>query len=165
MCAGSSVAPPAAASLLSTFLSSSPEAPKVEVYSRKHGAIGEENVLNCFVNGFHPPQISITLLKNGEPMSDVKYMDMSFNDKWYFQQLVYAPFTPQRGDVYSCRVVHSALPEPQTYRWGMSIVCRLRALLMLGCRSQDWLAVWLWCLCSPFLGNRVTRMGWILKVL
>lgn len=98
-------------------LANADEAPKVEVYSRKHAANGEENVLNCFASGFYPPQISITLLKNGQPMSDVKHADMSFNDKWHFQQLVYAPFRPQRGDTYSCKVAHSALPEPQTYRW------------------------------------------------
>ncbi|NXF86626.1 B2MG protein, partial [Eubucco bourcierii] len=98
-------------------LGNADEAPKVEVYSRKDVANGEGNVLHCFVSGFHPPQITITLLKNGKPMSDVKYTDMSFNDKWHFQQLVYAPFTPQRGDIFSCRVVHSTLPEGQTYRW------------------------------------------------
>ncbi|NXP11286.1 B2MG protein, partial [Thinocorus orbignyianus] len=93
------------------------EAPKVEVYARKRAVVGEENILNCFVSGFHPPKIDITLLKNGEPMSGVKYADMSFNEKWYFQRLVYVPFTPQKGDVYACRVVHSALPGPQVYQW------------------------------------------------
>ncbi|XP_010084369.1 PREDICTED: beta-2-microglobulin, partial [Pterocles gutturalis] len=85
--------------------------------SRKHASPGEENTLNCFVSGFHPPKIDISLLKNGEPMSGVKYADMSFNDKWYFQRLVYAPFTPQKGDVYVCRVAHSAFREPQSFRW------------------------------------------------
>ncbi|KAM6196098.1 beta-2-microglobulin [Sarcoramphus papa] len=93
------------------------EAPKVEVYSRKHVALGEENVLNCFVSGFHPPKIDITLLKNGEPMSGVKYADMSFNEKWYFERLVYVPFTPKKDDVYVCRVAHSAFREPQSFRW------------------------------------------------
>ncbi|XP_075569829.1 beta-2-microglobulin [Pelecanus crispus] len=93
------------------------EAPKVDVYSRKHAAYGEENTLNCFVSGFHPPKIDITLLKNGEPMSNVQYTDMSFNDKWYFQRLVYAPFTPKKGDIYVCRVAHSAFREPQLFRW------------------------------------------------
>ncbi|XP_014817066.1 PREDICTED: beta-2-microglobulin [Calidris pugnax] len=93
------------------------EPPKVEVYSRKRAVVGEENTLNCFVSGFHPPKIEITLLKNNQPMSDVKYADMSFNEKWYFQRLVYVPFTPQKGDTYACKVVHSALPEPQVYQW------------------------------------------------
>ncbi|KAM6303054.1 beta-2-microglobulin [Podargus strigoides] len=93
------------------------EAPKVEVYSRSRAVEGEENTLNCFVSGFHPPEIDVTLLKNGEPMSDVKYTDMTFNDKWYFERLIYAPFTPQKGDTYVCRVVHSAFREPQQFRW------------------------------------------------
>ncbi|XP_010121921.1 PREDICTED: beta-2-microglobulin-like, partial [Chlamydotis macqueenii] len=93
------------------------EAPKVEVYSRQRATPGEENTLNCFVSGFHPPKIDITLLKNGEPMSGVKYTDMSFNDKWFFQRLVYAPFTPRKGDVYVCRVAHSTFSEPQSFRW------------------------------------------------
>ncbi|NXH74407.1 B2MG protein, partial [Hydrobates tethys] len=92
------------------------EAPKVEVYSR-HVTDGKKNTLNCFVSGFHPPKIDISLLKNGEPMSDVQYADMSFNDKWYFQRLVYAPFTPKKGDVYVCRVVHSTFREPQLFQW------------------------------------------------
>ncbi|XP_009467994.1 PREDICTED: beta-2-microglobulin [Nipponia nippon] len=93
------------------------EPPKVEVYSRKHVSPGEENTLNCFVSGFHPPKIDVSLLKNGEPMSGVKYTDMSFNDKWYFERLVYVPFTPKKGDVYVCRVDHSAFREPQSFRW------------------------------------------------
>ncbi|XP_072726106.1 beta-2-microglobulin [Ciconia boyciana] len=93
------------------------EAPKVEVYSRKRVTPGEENTLNCFVSGFHPPKIDISLLKNGEPMSNVKYADMSFNDKWHFQRLVYAPFTPKKGDIYVCRVAHSTFREPQSFRW------------------------------------------------
>ncbi|NXQ91399.1 B2MG protein, partial [Nyctibius grandis] len=95
----------------------SPQTPKVEVYSRKHVTPGQENTLNCFVSGFHPPKIDITLLKNGEPMSDVQYADMSFNDKWYFQRLVYVPFVPEKGSVYNCRVDHAAFREPQLYRW------------------------------------------------
>ncbi|XP_042660013.1 beta-2-microglobulin [Tyto alba] len=93
------------------------EPPKVEVYSRSHASDGQQNTLNCFVSGFHPPKIEITLLKNGEPMSGVKYADMTFDDKWAFQRLVYAPFTPQKGDVYVCRVAHSAFREPQSFRW------------------------------------------------
>ncbi|KAM6245837.1 beta-2-microglobulin [Spheniscus humboldti] len=93
------------------------EAPKVEVYSRKHVSDGEENVLNCFVSGFHPPKIDISLLKNGEPMSNVKSTDMSFNENWQFQRLVYAPFTPRKGDVYVCRVAHSTFREPQFFLW------------------------------------------------
>ncbi|XP_054069551.1 beta-2-microglobulin [Rissa tridactyla] len=103
--------------LLLVALVAADEAPKVEVYSRKRAVVGEENTLNCFVSGFHPPKIEITLLKNGAPMSDVQYADMSFNDKWHFQRLVYVPFTPMKGDVYACKVAHSTLQEPQVFQW------------------------------------------------
>lgn len=89
------------------------------MYSRHPVTAGSENVLNCYVEGFHPPKIDITLLKNGEPMKNVKYSDMSFNDDWTFHRLVYATFTPTKSDVYTCRVDHEAFTEPQSFRWGM----------------------------------------------
>ncbi|NXC61822.1 B2MG protein, partial [Aleadryas rufinucha] len=93
-------------------------APKVEVYARSRAEEGKENTLHCFVTGFHPPNIDIELLKNGERIPGVKYGDLSFNDKWQFQRLVYAPFTPTRDDIFVCRVAHSTMAEPRIYRWG-----------------------------------------------
>ncbi|NXG07613.1 B2MG protein, partial [Sakesphorus luctuosus] len=92
-------------------------APNVDVYARTRAVEGVENTLHCFITGFHPPKIDVELLKNGEPMPNVKYGDLSFNEKWRFQRLVYAPFVPVRGDEYTCRVMHSTMAEPQTYRW------------------------------------------------
>lgn len=96
----------------------SPEAPKVEVYARSRAEEGKENILHCFVTGFHPPKIDIELLKNGNPISGVMYGDLSFNEKWQFQRLVYAPFIPTREDTFVCRVAHSTMAEPRIYRWG-----------------------------------------------
>ncbi|NXA97677.1 B2MG protein, partial [Melanocharis versteri] len=92
-------------------------APKVEVYARSRAEEGKENVLHCFITGFYPAKIDIELLKNEEPIPDVKYGDLSFNEKWQFQRLVYVPFTPTREDTFSCRVAHSSMAEPRTYRW------------------------------------------------
>ncbi|XP_032927067.1 beta-2-microglobulin [Catharus ustulatus] len=93
------------------------EAPKVEVYARSRAEEGKENILHCFVTGFHPPKIDIELLKNDKPIPDVKYGDLSFDEKWQFQRLVYVPFVPTRGDTFSCRVAHSTMAEPRIYRW------------------------------------------------
>ncbi|XP_058667417.1 beta-2-microglobulin [Ammospiza nelsoni] len=98
-------------------LGAAAEAPKVEVYARSRAEEGKENTLHCFVTGFHPPRIDIELLKNGVPIPDVTYGDLSFNDKWQFQRLVYAPFTPTRDDIFSCRVAHSTMPGPHNYIW------------------------------------------------
>ncbi|RLW03628.1 hypothetical protein DV515_00006231 [Chloebia gouldiae] len=100
-------------------LGAAAEPPKVEVYARSHAEEGKENILHCFVTGFHPPKIDIKLLKNGEPIPGVKYGDLSFNEKWQFQRLVYVPFTPTRGDTFSCEVAHSTMPKPRIYLWGM----------------------------------------------
>ncbi|XP_054128807.1 beta-2-microglobulin [Melozone crissalis] len=98
-------------------LGAAAEAPKVEVYARSRAEVGKENTLHCFVTGFHPPKIDIELLKNGVPMPGVTYGDLSFNDKWQFQRLVYAPFIPTREDIFSCRVAHSTMPESRNYIW------------------------------------------------
>ncbi|NWV80669.1 B2MG protein, partial [Dasyornis broadbenti] len=98
-------------------LGTAAEAPKVDVYARSRAKEGQENTLHCFVTGFHPPKIDITLLKNGEPIPGVTYGDLSFNEKWQFQRLVYVPFVPTRGDTFACRVAHSTMAMPQTYRW------------------------------------------------
>ncbi|NXL83779.1 B2MG protein, partial [Alectura lathami] len=93
-------------------------APKVQVYSRFPVKMGSENVLNCYVEGFHPPKIGIALLKDGVPMEGVQYSDMSFNDDWTFQRLAHVPFTPAKDAVYACQVEHEAFAEPQLFRWG-----------------------------------------------
>ncbi|XP_041878705.1 beta-2-microglobulin [Corvus kubaryi] len=98
-------------------LGAAAEAPKVEVYARSRAEEGKQNTLHCFVTGFHPPKIDIQLLKNGEPISGVMYGDLSFNEKWQFQRLVYVPFTPTRGDTFACRVEHSTMTGPRIYRW------------------------------------------------
>ncbi|NWV91587.1 B2MG protein, partial [Machaerirhynchus nigripectus] len=93
------------------------EAPKVEVYARSRAEEGKENILHCFITGFHPPKIDIELLKNGERIPGITYGDLSFNERWQFQRLVYAPFTPTREDTFVCRVAHSTMPEPRNYQW------------------------------------------------
>uniref|UniRef100_A0A8C5UA81 Beta-2-microglobulin n=1 Tax=Malurus cyaneus samueli TaxID=2593467 RepID=A0A8C5UA81_9PASS len=99
-------------------------APKVEVYARSRAEEGKENILVCFVSGFHPPEIDIDLLKNGENMPNVLYGDFTFDEKGQFQRLVHVPFTPTKGDIFICRVEHSSMPEPP-------LVLILRDLVML----------------------------------
>uniref|UniRef100_A0A674H3T7 Beta-2-microglobulin n=1 Tax=Taeniopygia guttata TaxID=59729 RepID=A0A674H3T7_TAEGU len=100
-------------------LGAAAESPKVEVYARSRAEEGKENILHCFVTGFHPPKIDIKLLKNGDPIPGVKYGDLSFNEKWQFQRLVYVPFTPTRGDTFSCEVAHSTMPKSRNYLWDL----------------------------------------------
>ncbi|XP_025899726.1 beta-2-microglobulin [Nothoprocta perdicaria] len=98
-------------------LQAATHAPKVQVYSRHPVTFGAENVLNCYAEDFHPPKIHMTLLQDDKPMPNVQYSDMSFSDNWTFRRLAYAAFVPAKGSVYTCRVEHVALPEPQTFKW------------------------------------------------
>ncbi|XP_021097335.1 beta-2-microglobulin isoform X2 [Heterocephalus glaber] len=94
-----------------------PETPKIQVYSRHPAENGKPNYLNCYVSGFHPPQIEVELLKNGEKMEKVEKSDLSFSKDWTFYLLVHTNFTPNDNDEYSCRVLHVTLEEPKIVKW------------------------------------------------
>ena len=69
------------------------------------------------LSGFHPPQIEIDLLKNGEKMN-AEQSDLSFSKDWSFYLLVHTEFTPNAVDQYSCRVKHVTLDKPKIVKWG-----------------------------------------------
>ncbi|XP_005006137.1 beta-2-microglobulin isoform X1 [Cavia porcellus] len=92
-------------------------APRVQVYSRHPAENGKQNFINCYVSGFHPPQIEVELLKNGKKIDNVEMSDLSFSKDWTFYLLVHAAFTPNDSDEYSCRVSHITLSEPKIVKW------------------------------------------------
>ncbi|XP_043942284.1 beta-2-microglobulin-like [Protopterus annectens] len=92
--------------------------PKVQVYTRKHPVNGEDNVFQCYASGFHPPDIKIALMKNGQEMKDSQQTDMGFANDWTFKVLKYAPFTPNSNDKIECRVSHHG--DDKSYVWDPS---------------------------------------------
>ncbi|XP_073723621.1 beta-2-microglobulin, like [Misgurnus anguillicaudatus] len=98
---------------VSCFAKQSP--PKVQVYSRNVGEYGKENVLICHASGFHPPDITIKLFKNGVEIPDASQTDLSFEQGWDFQLTKFVKFTPQNGETYTCEVEH--LSVPKTFTW------------------------------------------------
>ncbi|XP_007533972.1 beta-2-microglobulin-like [Erinaceus europaeus] len=90
--------------------------PRVQVYLRHPVENGKLNYLNCYVSGFHPPQIEIELLKNGEKMTS-EQSDLSFSKDWPFYLLVHSSFTPNGKDKYACHVTHETLSTPLTIEW------------------------------------------------
>ncbi|XP_005381481.1 PREDICTED: beta-2-microglobulin [Chinchilla lanigera] len=90
--------------------------PRVQVYSRHPAENGKSNFLNCYVSGFHPPQIEVELLKNGEKM-EVEKSDLSFSKDWTFYLLVHGAFIPSEKDEFSCSVSHVTLSEPLIVKW------------------------------------------------
>ncbi|XP_067438426.1 beta-2-microglobulin [Thunnus thynnus] len=89
--------------------------PKVQVYSSKPGEFGMENTLICHVSGFHPPDISIQLMKNGVELPDAKQTDLAFKQDWHFHLTKSVAFSPLREDKYSCKVTHGA--STKDYAW------------------------------------------------
>ncbi|KAG7454465.1 hypothetical protein MATL_G00260050 [Megalops atlanticus] len=89
--------------------------PKVQVYSRNPGEFGKSNTLICHVSGFHPPDISITLLKDGVEIPNAKQTDLAFEQSWQFHLTKTVAFTPQKGETYTCRVRH--IQDAKNYNW------------------------------------------------
>ncbi|XP_077565911.1 beta-2-microglobulin-like [Stigmatopora nigra] len=85
--------------------------PTVNVYSHLPGQFGQPNTLICHVSHFHPPDISIELMKNGKEMRDAIESDLSFEKTWQFHLTKHVQFTPSKDDQYACRVTHSTTPS------------------------------------------------------
>uniref|UniRef100_A0A674A324 Beta-2-microglobulin n=1 Tax=Salmo trutta TaxID=8032 RepID=A0A674A324_SALTR len=102
------------------FINAKESPPKVQVYSRNPGEHGKDNTLICHVSGFHPPDISIQLLKNGVEIPDAKQTDLAFEQGWQFHLTKSVGFTPASGEEYTCRVRH--LKNLKTYTWGELLV-------------------------------------------
>ncbi|XP_051547464.1 beta-2-microglobulin-like [Myxocyprinus asiaticus] len=80
--------------------------PKVKVYSHFPGEYGKENTLICHVSDFHPPDITIELLKNGQVIPDAQQTDLAFEKGWQFHLTKSVSFKPEKADNYVCRVRH-----------------------------------------------------------
>jgi len=91
--------------------------PKVQVYSRNPGKVDDTkaNTLICHVSGFHPPDITITLLKNGQEIPNAQQTDLAFESGWQFHLTKHVAFTPKAGETYSCKVRH--MQTTKDYSW------------------------------------------------
>ncbi|XP_042367449.1 beta-2-microglobulin-like [Plectropomus leopardus] len=89
--------------------------PKVQVYTREPGELGKTNTFICHVSGFHPPQISIKLLKNGQEMSGAKQTDLTFEENWHYHLTKFVRFTPKEGEAFACNVTH--MENSRLYYW------------------------------------------------
>ncbi|XP_078508579.1 beta-2-microglobulin [Lissotriton helveticus] len=90
--------------------------PKVNMYTTGPLEEGKENTGVCLVRGFHPPDIKVAVLKNGEEIKNTQGTDMSFDNDWKYQWMKYFTFTYTSGDEYECRVAHGQ-SEPKVYKW------------------------------------------------
>lgn len=89
--------------------------PKVQVYTRSPGHYGTANTLICHVSGFHPPEITIELLRNDKEIPGSQQTDLAFEENWHYHMTKHVPFTPTKEDVFTCRVTHGGTKN--TYIW------------------------------------------------
>uniref|UniRef100_H9GC47 Beta-2-microglobulin n=1 Tax=Anolis carolinensis TaxID=28377 RepID=H9GC47_ANOCA len=92
--------------------------PNVQVYSYNPVVKGKKNILHCYVDGFHPPEIKITFQKNGVLIEKVETTELTFRLDWTFELLAYIPIVPDGKSNYSCIVVHSSITAPKNVTWG-----------------------------------------------
>ncbi|XP_063095165.1 rano class II histocompatibility antigen, A beta chain-like [Cavia porcellus] len=92
--------------------------PMVTISPSRTEALNHHNLLVCSVSDFYPGQVKVQWFRNGqEETARVVSTPLIRNGDWTFQMLVMLEMTPQRGDVYTCRVEHPSLQSPITVEW------------------------------------------------
>nr|AAA30644.1 MHC cell surface glycoprotein [Bos taurus] len=92
--------------------------PTVTISPSRTEALNHHNLLVCSVTDFYPGQIKVRWFRNDrEETAGVVSTPLIGNGDWTFQILVMLEMTPQRGDVYTCRVEHPSLQSPIMVEW------------------------------------------------
>ncbi|XP_056152767.1 H-2 class II histocompatibility antigen, E-S beta chain-like [Lampris incognitus] len=89
----------------------------VRPHSGRHPAM-----LMCSVYNFYPKYISVTWLRDGQPVtSDVTSTDELANGDWYYQIHSHLEYTPRSGEKITCMVEHASFPSPKKVDWNPSM--------------------------------------------
>ncbi|NP_001120424.1 uncharacterized protein LOC100145508 precursor [Xenopus tropicalis] len=92
--------------------------PNVKIVNTKTLDLEHENLITCFVDGFFPPMIKVTWLKNGiEEGEQVTSSELLPDGDWAFEIHVMLETTIKHGDTFTCRVEHSSLQQPISVNW------------------------------------------------
>ncbi|KAM6182557.1 HLA class II histocompatibility antigen, DP alpha 1 chain [Erethizon dorsatum] len=102
----------------SNHTQASSDPPEVTVFPKEPVELGEPNVLICHVDKFFPPVLSVTWLRNGQPVtSGVSESIFLPRTDYSFHKFHYLTFLPNTEDVYDCKVEHWGLDEPYLKHW------------------------------------------------
>ncbi|XP_070274911.1 boLa class II histocompatibility antigen, DQB*0101 beta chain-like isoform X2 [Myotis yumanensis] len=92
--------------------------PTVTISPAKTEALTHHNMLVCSVTDFYPAHIKVRWFRNNqEETAGIVSTPLIRNGDWTYQVLVMLEMTPQRGDVYTCRVEHPSLQSPISVEW------------------------------------------------
>lgn len=106
---------------------SSSAPPMSSIYPRDEVKVGFENTLVCYIAGFYPPRLTVRWTKNNKHVTQGvsnSQLRVNVND-FTFTMFSTLKFTPQKGDIYTCTVGHSALERPMTREFGKVFHCIL----------------------------------------
>lgn len=88
------------------------------IYPRDEVQLSQQNTLICFVTGFYPAPVNVSWTRNGEHVTEGTSSNAPYpNKEGTFTQISRLAFVPQQGDIYSCRVQHPTLTDPDTRMW------------------------------------------------
>ena len=90
----------------------------MQVYSSGPAEFGKPNMLICLVKNFHPPEITIELLKDNVPIVNANQTDLSFDKTWHFHLSKFATISPSGEEDYACAVTH--IGKRSVHAWGES---------------------------------------------
>nr|AZU90756.1 MHC class II antigen [Capra hircus] len=92
--------------------------PTVTISPSRTEVLNHHNLLVCSVTDFYPGQVKVRWFRNDqEETARVVSTPLIRNGDLTFQILVMLEMTPQRGDVYTCRVEHPSLQSPISVEW------------------------------------------------
>eukprot|EP00079_Xenopus_tropicalis_P003847 NP_001039259.1 major histocompatibility complex, class II, DR beta 1 precursor [Xenopus tropicalis] len=107
--------------------------PNVKIVNSKTLDLEHENLITCFVDGFFPPMIKVTWLKNGiEEGEQVTSSELLPNGDWTFEIHVMLETTIKHGDTFTCRVEHSSLQQPISVNWEPDVSESARNKMLTG---------------------------------
>nr|BAA02842.1 MHC class II beta-chain [Xenopus laevis] len=107
--------------------------PNVKIVNTKTLDLEHENLITCFVDGFFPPMIKVTWLKNGiEEGEQVTSSELLPNGDWTFEIHVMLETTIKHGDTFTCQVEHSSLQQPVSVNWEPDVSDSARNKMLTG---------------------------------
>ncbi|XP_026852052.2 HLA class II histocompatibility antigen, DQ beta 1 chain-like [Electrophorus electricus] len=96
--------------------------PKVQVRSEQKPRDSQLSMLMCSAYDFYPPAISVSWLRNDEPVtSEVISTEELADGDWYYQIHSHLEYTPKSGEKISCVVEHASFQTPRVYDWDPSL--------------------------------------------
>nr|NP_001128539.1 uncharacterized protein LOC100189567 precursor [Xenopus laevis]AAI28914.1 Unknown (protein for MGC:160156) [Xenopus laevis] len=107
--------------------------PDVKIVNTKTLDLEHENLITCIVDGFFPPMIKVTWLKNGiEEGEQVTSSALLKNGDWTFEIHVMLETTIKHGDTFTCQVEHSSLQQPVSVNWEPDVSESARNKMLTG---------------------------------